>query len=297
MDQNEYQYEPPKNSKCRLFSIADDHKEKLVKEVSEGVRPRNPKIKAPQGMRWSPIWGMSDEFSMRSKSQWLNRGKWDDISYNWRGRKPGYFKRSNVQIRKGELILRARSDKPLPSDNQYNSYSTAFVRTKNTTTYGYFEIMCRPMSSSISSVFWLQTNSRLDREVEGFRYSASVRRRPSRTIRFLKWKDIFSTDAISYEGRHKQQKRRPMMYDADFDLSQQNIIVGLNWQKDNIEWYLNGILMRRIKNDRFHKPQHLQLSTETMESLFGRPRRPRSKEYMKEFRVMYVRSWELKPAK
>lgn len=257
-------------------------------------RPDAPHVPASRGYRWVPDWGMSDEFENGSRGRtWIQQHRWEKTNSKWRGRPPGFFKKSNVSVNQGSLHLYSHEDTaPKNYPSMYHSYSTSFVRTKKSRLYGYFEIMCRLMDSPISSAFWFARNDHdLWTELDVFEYSTS--RKPSH--RGIPYKQLFNTNMHIHRHYDPSVGRQshPKAFDLDFDLSEIPIRVGFNWQQDTIEWYVNDGLVRKEENLHFHQPLHLQLDSETFPNWFGLPNFEERKNLPRSFQIYYVRSWYL----
>lgn len=110
----------------------------------------------PLGAEWKWNENFSDEFNGKK----LNAVKWWDFNPAWPGRKPAYFDRKNVSIKKGKLELTARSllPKDVSIENKakgMDKFSTAIVKSKNRILYGYFEARSKSMSAGVCNAFWL----------------------------------------------------------------------------------------------------------------------------------------------
>lgn len=277
----------------RFHTLSLQQKERVVSAQYHTIKPRPPypPIRLPADIKWVPDWEMSDEFNGSETSDWKGRLRWEINNHHWRGRKPGFFKESNVFIYNNTLHLKSIEDKPPKTFPQgYHSFSTSFVRTKKTRLYGYFEIVCWLMDSDISSAFWLANNDGTQwTELDVFEYSTSDKKAGG-DYHFAR---LFSTNYHVHRHPNPQVPegfQSPKSYDVGFDLSLMRVKVGFNWQKDYIEWYLNDVLIRRERNEYFHQPLHLQLDSETFPFWFGLPQKGNNglPDY---FRIMYVRTW------
>lgn len=250
------------------------------------------------GKKWERIWGMSDEF-WRAHLHHI----WEPNNTNWAGRQPGYFKNENVLINNHHLKLQSRLEEidSVPENLKskgYEDFSTAFVRTKNRHTYGYFEISAKLMDSEISSAFWFaynepgpNRNETWWTEIDVFEYSTStkdganhryelhtnahVHRAPNSTLDQLE-------DSIPYKA--------PESYTVDTDLTKDFHVYALDWKPDTITWYLDGAKIREIENKYWHRAMALQLDSETFPVWFGLPRN--GSALPKKFEIDYVRSWK-----
>lgn len=286
----------------RYNVLSENDKNKIRTQDYSVIPPltNSPWISAPQGKRWQLDTDFSDEF----QGSRLDEAKWIINNPTWNGRLPSWFKRGNVFMhgvdRRGgrALYLHSREDEPPQHLRRHghHTFSTAFVRTRKTRLYGYFEIVCRLMDSEVSSAFWFSNPTRqLWTELDVFEYSTSTKRKtgPKKDKPFS---HQFATNYFVH--RHPDPNiptdiKGARRYDIGFDLSSQRVKVGFNWQKDYIEWYLNDVLIRREENKYFHQPLHLQFDSETFPNWFGLPTAGNN-SLPNSFRVMYVRSWYLK---
>lgn len=283
-----------------LFQLTADEQERIKGKRYSHVKPipDTPPIyiTTPSSKRWVFDRDMSDEF----EGAQLDLNKWAEHNRTWKGRAPGWFSRDNVKIYQGAhtnaLYLESREEKQRPQGypDNYGDFSTAFVGTHKARKYGYFEIVCRLMDSRVSSAFWFSNPSRrIWTELDVFEYSASDKP----TNHGTPLNRIFATNYHIHKHPHRNQigkLKEPKWFDIGFDLSQQRIKVGLNWQEDKIQWFINDYMIREEKNEYFHQPLHLQLDSETFPKWFGLPEiGPGNNNLPSSFRIMYVRSWYL----
>ena len=65
-------------------------------------------------------------------------------------------------------------------------------------------------------------------------------------------------------------------------------VYALEWDKDTIKWYVDGEVVRELKNTHWHQPLHMNFDSETMPKWFGL----HGKENLPStFSIEYVRSW------
>lgn len=264
--------------------------------TSVGPVPPYPPIQPPSSKKWIFDDDMSDEFDGSA----LDLSRWAIENENWKGRPPGWFSKENVKLYKGlhsnALMLESKEEKQRPPGYppHYKDFSTAFVRTHKARTYGYFEIVCRVMDSRISSAFWFSNpGTDLWTELDVFEYSASDKP----TDHGTPLNQIFATNFHIHEHPDKDEiatLHKPRWYDVGFDISQQFVKVGFNWQEDKIQWFINDHKIREERNYHFHQPLHLQLDSETFPRWFGLPAlSPGSNSLPNSFCITYVRSWYL----
>ncbi|CAN8062941.1 unnamed protein product [Agarophyton chilense] len=253
-----------------------------------------PRINPGRGHEWAQDWEMSDEFeSVPMLNTWKRRHRWEIGHPQWLGRKPSFFKAENVEVRNGRMLIHAREDTAPPGyPAGYGKFSSAFVRTKKTRLYGYFEIYCTLMDSRMSSAFWLARNTpQLWTEIDVFEYSTSDKRRGT------PYSHLFNTNYHIHRHPHGIKYNDPGVYDAKRDLSKQPIKAALDWREDRIVWYLDDKEVRREKNRHHHQPLHVQLDSESFPNWFGLPETggPHKNNLPNAFQIHYVRTWYRKP--
>lgn len=238
---------------------------------------------------------MSDEFEGSAERPWKRHYRWETTNKTWRGRAPGFFQSENVVVRNGSMQLWSREEEPpFHFPKKYHSFSTAFVRTKKKRLYGYFEIRCRLMDSKISSAFWLNCNSPdMWTEIDVIEFSTS-----KKVVRNgYSFANMFNTNM--HVHRHAQRDVAPYSQPKAFvypsDLSHRVVKIGLNWQHDRIEWFLDDRLLRQEPNIHFRQPLHVQLDSETFPHWFGLPDVEGQNNLPNYFEIFYLRTWYRRP--
>lgn len=279
--------------------------------------PENPPFPAGNGLRWDPIWEMTDQFCREELHQ-----IWEPYHPNWYGRKPSFFRPSNVTVDPSQKCLRlnAQLDQPrniqhaqlrnailrsneaterrnrtLPPeqrDRYYSDFSTSIVRSKHLQLYGYFEICCKLADSDISSAFWFASDEPFSNnspswwtELDVFEFSTSTQMGKNQaTI-------INSNHHVHRFGNDPERPHRfaPHQFDNGVKLSNQIHRFALDWTPQYVRWYFNGKLFREIVNDYFHRPLRLKIDRETFPIWFGLPT---DNELPNTFDIYYIRSWQ-----
>ena len=108
----------------------------------------------------SGSWVLDKSFSDEFNKSKLDETKWWDFNPAWHGRKPSHFARSNVKVKKGLLRLSAKSLDPKQVSIQdkargYDKFSTAIIKSKNRSYYGYYEARAKSMKAAVCNAFWL----------------------------------------------------------------------------------------------------------------------------------------------
>lgn len=268
-----------------------------------------------QGLRWDPIWEMTDQFWREGLHH-----IWEPLHPNWLGRKPSFFRPSNVSVHPFEKCLRLnaqrdqvqnvrnprlknallrsnqnteRRNRTLPPSEQeflFKDFSTSIIRSKHLQLYGYFEICCKMADSDISSAFWLASDEPGTgpgswwTELDVFEYSTSTQKgRNQASI-------INSNHHIHRFGNDPERphRKKPLEFETGINLSRSVHKFSLDWTPEYVRWFFDGQLFREIKNDYYHRPLRLKIDRETFPKWFGLPR---DNELPNSFEVYYVRSW------
>ena len=66
-------------------------------------------------------------------------------------------------------------------------------------------------------------------------------------------------------------------------------VYGLDWRKDEITYYVDGVPVQKVENTHWHQPLYLNFDSETMPDWFGMPD---DADLPSTFSVEYVRAWK-----
>ena len=66
---------------------------------------------------------------------------------------------------------------------------------------------------------------------------------------------------------------------------------GFEWGKEELRWYVDGVLVRSVENTHWHQPLFLTFDSETMGEWMGMPD---DEDLPSTFSVEYVRAWKRK---
>ncbi len=278
----------------RLMDQLDSEERKVVAEAGEaqwtrvgplGQTPKRVTDSLPLSHQseagvWVKYEPMSDEFEggTLDTDKWVRNMEW------WKGRQPALFKAENVTVEKGQLLLTMRKE-TVPEEmvkRGYHDYTSAAVHSRDRTCYGYFEVKARPMNSGGSSSFWFQQDT---------------------TPGWLTEIDVFEIGgkATGHENKYHMnvhvfrtptEKRHWSIggdWDAPWRLADDFHVYGLEWDEENIKYYVDGVLVRRVRNTHWHQPLYLIFDSETMPQWFGMPD---DKDLPSTFQVEYVRAWK-----
>lgn len=238
--------------------------------------------------QWTKHEAMWDEFEGRE----LDDAKWWDHNPSWYGRAPARYLARDVAVADGELRITMQRDDSLPAkkfyrDEVYENYSSGTIKSKNHTVYGYFEIEAMPMASAASSAWWFTGTSWDDdkkgnysQEIDVFEIGGkSIGREKTYSMNL----HIFQTPEAKQHWNRGGEWEAPFRFIDDFH------VFGLEWTPDVIRYYVDGMMVRSVKNDAWHGPMQMIFDSETMNDWLGAPK---DEDLPSIFRVKYVRAWK-----
>jgi hypothetical protein len=229
--------------------------------------------------KWIKYEIMSDEF----EGSQLDPNKWYPRNPGWLGRQPAYFYPSNVTVSDGKLHLAMRKQEipEMPRDKGYHTYTSAAVKSKTIVKYGYFEVKCRPMKSAGSSSFWFYDSTpEIWTEIDVFEIGGGA---PGFEKKYNMNVHVFRTPT---ENKHWSMGE---VWIAPTDLANDYHTYALEWDKDKIQWYFDGVLVRWVENTHWHQPLTLNFDSETMPKWFGLPK---DSDLPSTYSIEYIRAWK-----
>ena len=236
----------------------------------------------PSGSKWEPIPELTDEFH----GDKLDSKKWHDHNPTWKGRPPAFFSKKNVTVRDSKLHLTAKAEDLPDLPKGYHTFTTAAVKSKIRILYGYFEIKCKPMNSYASSAFWFYAVDK-DKEKTNWWTEIDVFEicgRNNKLDRVYHMNvHVFVTPE---EGKKHWSKGRK--WKAPFRLADEFHVYALEWDKNEIKWYVDGKVVHKLKNTHWHQPLYMNFDSETFPKWFGLPKK---ENLPSTFSIEYVRSW------
>ena len=263
----------------------------LPKVLPEHKNPRLPRNDQANAGKWWEHHEMWDEFNGS-----LDTEKWWDHNPSWYGRPPARFLSREIEVKNGKMHLSMRKDPTLPAEKlygaksaEYRDYSSGTLKSKKPTLYGMFEIRARPMSSAASSAWWfaarsqdLQTKGVYQLEIDVFEIGA---RSPGHEHSYNMNAHVFRTPTSKRHWNKGGTWKAPFKLDAAFHT------YGLEWTPEFIRYYVDGVLVRSMKNTHWHAPMYMIFDSETMGDWLGMPQ---DRDLPSTFRVDYVRAWKNK---
>ncbi len=231
-------------------------------------------------VKFEPMW---DDFN----SPTLDTNKWAVGMDWWQGRQPAWFNPRNVTVQNAQLHLTMRREEvPAAMKSRgYHDYSSAALHTKARSSYGYYEVKARPMNSGGSSSFWFaqedpKVSSGWGTEVDVFELCGKSAVHEHRYYMTL---HVWATPE---EKRHWQVGsywESPARFAEDFH------VFGFDWDREELRWYIDGVLAHTVQNTHWHQPLFLIFDSETMPEWFGMPD---NADLPSTFSVEYVRAWK-----
>jgi beta-glucanase (GH16 family) len=232
---------------------------------------------------WRKFEPMSDEF----EGMELDRSKWTVGMKWWKGRQPAFFSDKNVTVSRGMLHLVMRKEKLPPELEKlgYKDYTSAGLYTKARSRYGYYEVKARPMDSAGSSSFWFQQGDAPGRitEIDIFEIGGKAKGFQH------KYNMTLHANEVAHPERHWSVGG---VWIAPWRLADDFHVYGLDWSKDELKFYVDGVLVRSVENTQWHFPLYLTFDSETMPDWFGMPD---DKDLPSTFSIEYVRAWKRQP--
>lgn len=227
---------------------------------------------------WKRFAPLSDEFEGSS----LDRTKWWPRNPTWLGRQPALFHPGNVEVRDGMLHLTMRKQEvaEMPRGKGYHTWTSAAVQSRRVVKYGYFEARCRPMRSHGSSAFWFyRSEKKRWTEIDVFEIGGGA---PGFETKYHMNLHVFHTPD---EKRHWST---PSVWHAPRPLADGFRVYGLEWDRETIRFWVDGVLVRKVANTHWHQALTLNFDSETMPKWFGLPR---DADLPSTFSVDYIRVW------
>lgn len=229
-------------------------------------------------------WEFCEAFSDEFNGNILDFDKWFDYNPGWKGREPGWFAKGNVHVADGMLHLTAKAETLPNLPEGYHDFTTAAVQSKERVLYGYFEVRSRPMNSTASSSFWFYAiDPDIWTEIDVYEMSGKSE----------KHGDIYHTNLHVMKTPEDGAKhtsdggewKSPFRFVEDFHT------YGLEWNADEVKWYVDGKVVRTSKNVKHHQPLTVNFDSETMPEWFGLPN---PADLPSTFSIDYIRCWKAK---
>jgi len=251
----------------------------------------------------SGSWVLDKSFSDEFNKSKLDETKWWDFNPAWHGRKPSHFARSNVKVKKGLLRLSAKSLDPKKVSIQdksrgYDKFSTAIIKSKNRSYYGYYEARAKSMKAAVCNAFWLYDpldesikyrEGEYSEEIDIFEVFGKANKKENQRAYYAAVHRYQTPYVESLVNKRKYKlENRYTRLEVPYDFYEDFHVYGLLWTADELVWFLDGKEVFRRKNDFFKRPLHVIFDAEIMETWDGLPN---ADDLPSTFEVDYVRVW------
>ena len=248
-------------------------------------------------------WILDKSFSDEFDKSKLDEKRWWDFNPAWHGRKPSHFARSNVKVKKGVLKLSAKNLDPNKVSIQdkargYDKFSTAIIKSKERSHYGYYEARAKSMKAAVCNAFWLYDpleeavkyrEGEYSEEIDIFEVFGKANKKENQRAYYAAVHRYQTPYVESLVNKRKYKlENRYTRLEVDYDFHEDFHIYGLLWTQDELVWFLDGKEVFRRKNDFFKRPLHIIFDAEIMETWDGLPN---PEDLPSTFEVDYVRVW------
>ncbi len=231
---------------------------------------------------WKLDKAISDEFNGSS----LNESRWYPNNPGWKGRIPTQFHPSNVEIKDGYAVfsINQHGDEELLDGYEY---SAGFIVSKNEFTYGYIEASLKINNSPWVGGFWM-SNHQKDwwTEIDICENCPGVE-----TNAYNLNSNLHVFFSPEDQGNIKKHINSPKGYCIPFRLEEDFHVWGLEWDKEFIRFYIDGVMFREVKNEYWHQQLHININNESNKWLGATPN---GTGVDKKYLVDYVRVWQKK---
>ena len=261
----------PEGSKALAHQVAAS----IMKALSAAAQPT---VKDAAGtIKWTPLAALTDEFDGTK----LDETKWHPNNPTWKGRLPGFFSKKNVTVVDGKLNITMKAETLPNLPKGYNTFTCGAVKSKTKVLYGFFEARCRAMDSRGSSAFWFYDSTKeIWTEIDVFEIGGKAPRHE---------RAVHMNVHVFHTPTEKKHWSKGTTWNAPYRLADDYHIYGLDWSKESIKFYIDGVLRRTVKNTHWHQPLYLNFDSETMPEWFGLPKK---ENLPSTFSTDYIRAWK-----
>lgn len=244
--------------------------------------PLPPQPLTAQGQKWI----LRSEFSDGFRGAVLDREKWDDDIPDWSA---WSWEPENVRLEGGLLKLRMQYREHERAGRKI-FYTSAAIRSRAPSIrYGYFEarIKAAPLFPGVSPAFWMfRKETNLWTELD-FELTQSKNVRQAQANAFVFCHPKLAAVQAKWVGGPKIGEHQD--WESSWDPRDAFHVYGIEWDEQEIKWYIDGELVRSRPNEFWHQALNVIVS-------FGlRPPykvKPSSEGFPTEFETDYVRVWK-----
>lgn len=264
-------------------------KEKFTNLVDFSIAPKRVNNVYPLSDQQNKSkWVLSELFSDEFDGQKLNTNRWYPNNPGWKGRKPTYFHGSNVSLRDGELVFKINQHKDDAILPEGYTHSAGFIKSKEKVLYGYFEAKMKLMDDTWVSGFWACLGTKDWWTEIDFCENSPATKNQQNDLN----SNIHVFRSPKKYGDVKAHFSRNKKYKVPFNLHNDYHVWGVEWDKDYIRFYIDGVLFREAKNTHWFQPMQVNFNNES-NKWFGALPSEKSK-LDQEFKVAYFRYWSKK---
>ena len=253
----------------------------------------------------SGSWILDKSFSDEFNKSKLDEARWWDFNPAWHGRKPSHFSRSNVKVKKGLLRLTAKSldsKKVSVQDKSrgYDKFSTAIIKSKKRSYYGYYEARAKSMKAAVCNAFWLYDpleesikyrEGEYSEEIDIFEVFGKANKKENKRAYYAavhRYQTPY-VESLVNKKKYKLEKRYTRL-EVPFDFYEDFHIYGLLWTENELVWFLDGKEVFRRQRQMCIRDRHIIFDAEIMQTWDGLPN---IEDLPSTFEIDYVRVWRM----
>jgi len=267
----------PEGSKALASQVAANILKALSAKDAPPASSAQPTVKEGTKTKWTPLAALTDEFEGAK----LDESKWHPNNPKWKGRQPGFFSKKNVTVSDGKLHIAMKAETLPDLPKGYHTFTCGAVKSKTTVLYGFFEARCRAMDSRGSSAFWFYDSTKeIWTEIDVFEIGGKAPKHE---------RAVHMNVHVFHTPTEKKHWSKAATWTAPNRLADDYHTYGLDWSKESIKFYIDGVLRRTVKNTHWHQPLYLNFDSETMPKWFGLPQK---ENLPSTFSTDYIRAWK-----
>ena len=180
----------------------------------------------------------------------------------------------------------------------YDKFSTAIIKSKNRSYYGYYEARAKSMKAAVCNAFWLYDpleesvkyrEGEYSEEIDIFEVFGKANKKENQRAYYAavhRYQTPY-VESLVNKKKYKLENRYTRL-EVPYDFYDDFHIYGLLWSADELVWFLDGEEVFRRKNDFFKRPLHIIFDAEIMETWDGLPN---ADDLPSTFEIDYVRVW------
>jgi hypothetical protein len=207
-------------------------------------------------------------------------------SFNWPGSKPGWFSPEDVSV--GDNTLKIKLAKGVPPQDKAPAeytYSSGYVRSKERTGYGYYEIEAKIPYTAYDVAFWFADTGDTNNQTEIDIYEMGTH-----TPKFAN--NDYMTVHVTADKGDTYHWDSNTFYHPQWDVTKAYHVYGFEWTAEELKWYIDGNLIREVKNTNWQRPMYLTFDAEPQLSWFGPID---DKDLPAEYDIKHLKVWRQAP--